>query len=81
MAIVGDGETPSRSFTNNIDPDLQIFLAPVHLGAVDGRRVAFIPRHGPAHEFPPHRVNYRANLWAMSSLGVNRVVGPFANRS
>ena len=52
--------------------------APVHLGVVDGRRVAFLPRHGPAHEFPPHRVNYRANLWAMSSLGVSRVVGPFA---
>ena len=32
LAIVGDGETPSRSFTNNFDPDLQIFLAPVFDG-------------------------------------------------
>jgi 5'-methylthioadenosine phosphorylase len=51
---------------------------PFHLGDVDGRRIAFLPRHGPAHEFPPHRVNYRANLWAMRALGVTRVIGPFA---
>jgi 5'-methylthioadenosine phosphorylase len=52
--------------------------APIHLGEVDGQRVAFLPRHGPAHELPPHRVNYRANAWAMHSLGVKRVIGPFA---
>jgi 5'-methylthioadenosine phosphorylase len=51
---------------------------PFHLGDLGGRRVAFLPRHGPGHELPPHRVNYRANLWAMRALGVGRVVGPFA---
>jgi len=51
---------------------------PFHLGELRGRRVAFLPRHGPGHELPPHRVNYRANLWAMRSLGVGRVLGPFA---
>jgi 5'-methylthioadenosine phosphorylase len=40
--------------------------------------VAFIPRHGAKHEFPPHRINYRANLWAMRELGVERVLGPCA---
>ena len=52
--------------------------SPVLLGDVEGRRVAFIPRHGRAHELPPHRVPYRANLWAMRELGVSRVLGPCA---
>jgi 5'-methylthioadenosine phosphorylase len=52
--------------------------APVAIGMVEGRRVAFLPRHGPRHELPPHRVNYRANLWAMRELGVRRIIGPCA---
>jgi 5'-methylthioadenosine phosphorylase len=51
--------------------------APV-VGEVAGRRVAFIPRHGRDHRFPPHRVNYRANLWALRGLGVRQVLGPCA---
>jgi 5'-methylthioadenosine phosphorylase len=52
--------------------------APPVLGEVGGRRVAFIPRHGLKHEFPPHRIPYKANLWAMKELGVRRIVGPNA---
>lgn len=52
--------------------------APPVVAEVAGRRVAFIPRHGSRHEFPPHQVNYRANLWALKELGVTRVVGPCA---
>jgi 5'-methylthioadenosine phosphorylase len=52
--------------------------APPVIGEVGGRRVAFIPRHGLKHEFPPHRVPYRANVWAMKELGVTRVLGPNA---
>ena len=52
--------------------------APVSLGIVAGRRVAFLPRHGTGHEFPPHRINYRANLWALRSLGVRQVLAPCA---
>ena len=52
--------------------------APVHVGDVGGRRVAFLPRHGAAHEHPPHRVNYRANVWALRELGVQRILGPCA---
>jgi 5'-methylthioadenosine phosphorylase len=44
------------------------------LGTLAGRRVAFLPRHGVDHRFPPHRVPYRANLWALRSLGVRQVV-------
>lgn len=52
--------------------------APPVVGEVAGRRVAFVPRHGRDHRFPPHRVNYRANLWALRSLGVRQVLGPCA---
>lgn len=52
--------------------------APVAVGYVGGRSVAFLPRHGAGHEFPPHRINYRANMWALRSLGVRRVLAPCA---
>ncbi len=52
--------------------------APVTVGTIEGRRVAFIPRHGRDHEFPPHEVPYRANVWAMKELGVTRLFGPSA---
>jgi 5'-methylthioadenosine phosphorylase len=52
--------------------------APPVVGRVGEDGVAFIPRHGVKHEFPPHRINYRANLWAMKELGVSRVLGPNA---
>ncbi|WP_441248492.1 S-methyl-5'-thioadenosine phosphorylase [Kitasatospora sp. McL0602] len=48
------------------------------LGEIAGRRVAFLPRHGRGHSLPPHRINYRANLWALRSLGVRQVLGPCA---
>lgn len=52
--------------------------APVTIGQVAGHTVAFLPRHGRGHEFPPHRINYRANLWALRSMGVRRVFAPCA---
>ncbi|HEX5147690.1 MAG TPA: S-methyl-5'-thioadenosine phosphorylase [Candidatus Limnocylindrales bacterium] len=50
----------------------------VFLAEVAGRRVAFLPRHGRRHTIPPHRINYRANVWAMRSLGVKAVIAPCA---
>jgi 5'-methylthioadenosine phosphorylase len=50
----------------------------VAVGDVAGRRVAFLPRHGSHHEFSPHTVPYRANLWALRSLGVRQVLAPCA---
>jgi 5'-methylthioadenosine phosphorylase len=50
----------------------------IAVGELDGRSVAFLPRHGKHHQFPPHKVNYRANLWAMRELGVSRIIGPCA---
>jgi len=40
--------------------------------------VAFMPRHGDEHTLPPHRINYRANVWAMREVGVRRIIGPSA---
>ena len=48
------------------------------LAEVGGRRVAFLPRHGRRHTIPPHQINYRANVWAMRSLGVKAVISPCA---
>jgi len=48
------------------------------LADVAGRKVAFLPRHGRRHTLPPHKVNYRANVWAMRSLGVQAVISPCA---
>jgi 5'-methylthioadenosine phosphorylase len=50
----------------------------VFLATVAGRRIAFMPRHGRRHTIPPHALNYRANVWAMRSLGVKAVISPCA---
>lgn len=50
--------------------------APVITGTVAGRPIAFLPRHGRHHEFVAHRVPFRANLWALHSLGVRSLVAP-----
>ena len=54
-------------------PSDSIFLA-----EVAGRKVAFLPRHGRRHTIPPHKINYRANVWAIRSLGVKAVISPCA---
>ncbi len=50
----------------------------VFLASVNGRKVAFIPRHGRHHTLPPHKVPYRANVWALKSLGCGCVISPCA---
>jgi 5'-methylthioadenosine phosphorylase len=55
--------------------------SPVTIGVVGGVRVAFLARHGHRHQYPPHRVNYRANIDAMAQLGVRALFGPFSSGS
>ncbi len=50
--------------------------APVRVGTVAGRRVGFLARHGRDHRFAAHRVPFRANVWALASLGVRSIIGP-----
>ncbi|WP_198535073.1 S-methyl-5'-thioadenosine phosphorylase [Streptomyces natalensis] len=50
----------------------------ISVGTIGGRHVAFLPRHGRHHQYAPHTINYRANLWALRSLGVRRILAPCA---
>jgi 5'-deoxy-5'-methylthioadenosine phosphorylase len=49
--------------------------APLTHGALGDRDVVFLPRHGSGHTIPPHKINYRANIWALHKIGVREVVG------
>ena len=51
------------------------------IGTLEGRRVAFIPRHGRNHNLPPHKINYRANIYAMKEIGVKHIFGPCVSGS
>ena len=55
--------------------------SPVTVGSYMGRQVAFISRHGDTHTIPPHRINFRANIWALKELGVSRVLATAATGS
>ncbi|TCU83562.1 5'-methylthioadenosine phosphorylase [Curtobacterium sp. PhB25] len=52
--------------------------SPISIGTMSGRRVAFLTRHGREHSVAPHRINHRANLWALRSLGVRAIVSSSA---
>jgi len=50
----------------------------VTIGEYSGVKAAFLPRHGRGHRIPPHRINNRANIWALQQLGVKRIIAPSA---
>ncbi|NIL64897.1 S-methyl-5'-thioadenosine phosphorylase [Salinispora arenicola] len=50
----------------------------ITVAELSSRQVAFLPRHGRDHRFPPHRIPYRANIWALRSLGVRQILAPCA---
>ena len=62
----------------NLDTPYGEPSAPITVGTVGDHEVAFLPRHGVNHEFSPHTVPYRANMWALRALGVRRIFGPCA---
>jgi 5'-methylthioadenosine phosphorylase len=62
----------------NLDTPYGEPSAPITVGTVGEHEVAFLPRHGVNHEFSPHTVPYRANMWALRALGVRRIFGPCA---
>jgi 5'-methylthioadenosine phosphorylase len=87
MAEAGIGVFGGSGFYSFLDDVKEIEIdtpygkpsAPPVVGEIGGKRVTFIPRHGVKHELPPHRIPYRANLWAMKELGVRRILGPCAS--
>lgn len=53
----------------------------IAIAEIDGKKVAFLPRHGKDHQYPPHKIPYRANLYAMKELGVTKIIAPTASGS
>ena len=47
---------------------------PISVGLIGHEEIAFLPRHGPMHDLPPHKVNYRANLHSLKQTGVERII-------
>ncbi|MDH3764704.1 MAG: S-methyl-5'-thioadenosine phosphorylase [Nitrosopumilus sp.] len=50
----------------------------ITIGIFNGRKIAFLPRHGKKHTIPPHMINFKANIWAFKELGVTRIIAPSA---
>ncbi|PZS32552.1 MAG: 5'-methylthioadenosine phosphorylase [Pseudonocardiales bacterium] len=86
MASAQIGVIGGSGFYSFLDDVTQVSIStpygapsdPIALGEVAGRRVAFLPRHGADHRYPPHRIPYRANAWALRSLGVRQILAPCA---
>lgn len=53
----------------------------IAIAEYEGKKIAFLPRHGKNHQYPPHLIPYRANLYAMKKLGVKKIIGPTASGS
>lgn len=49
--------------------------SPISIADFRGKQIAFLSRHGKKHQFPPHRVPQRANIWALKKIGIERIVG------
>ncbi len=50
----------------------------ITIGEFEGKKIAFMPRHGKKHAIPPHMINYSANIWAFKELGITRIIAPSA---
>ena len=55
--------------------------APMTIGTIAGEHVVFLPRHGVSHHIPPHKINYRANIWVLKSMGVEQIYAVAATGS
>jgi len=75
MAIIGGtGLEALLKDTKQIRVGTPYGLPPaISVGKIDERAVAFLPRHGPSHSAPPHRVNYRANVYVLHEIGVKQI--------
>ncbi len=69
---------PGTADEIDVDTPFGPTSSPISVGTMAGKRVAFLTRHGREHSVAPHRINHRANLWALRSLGVRAVVSSSA---
>ncbi len=58
-----------------ITPDFGIPSAQLSFGKFDGQDIVFLARHGDDHSIPPHKINYRANIWALKTVGAKEIIG------
>jgi len=73
--IGGSGQEKLLNYPEQIRNGTPYGLAPpIFMGEIDGKRVAFMPRHGVHHGVPPHKVNYQANIYALFDVGVKRIL-------
>ena len=70
-SLAHDFEVESR-----LEPDTPYGLvsAEIEVGKWQNQRMAFLPRHGRQHAVPPHKISYRANIWALQQLGVSEII-------
>lgn len=78
LAVIGGSgiyDIESISFKKNIDIETPFGKpsASITIGKLDGQEIAFLPRHGKNHQFLPHEVNYRANIFALKKIGVTSI--------
>ena len=81
VAIIGGTGLYDRALLDGAEPTTvgtPYGIVSLFVGSHAGRGVVFLPRHGAGHSVPPHRVNYRANIWALRQLGVRRVLATAA---
>jgi len=77
LALIGGtglNELAEATETIEMDTPFGAPSAPIRVISADPVRLLFLPRHGSPHRFPPHRVNYRANLWALKEAGAGQVL-------
>lgn len=78
--IGGTGVYDPYMITNAVETRVETpygMITPM-TGEIEGRTVVFLPRHGPGHSMPPHRINYQANIWGLRALGVKRILATAA---
>jgi 5'-methylthioinosine phosphorylase len=80
LAIIGGtGLTQIEALTltgeQTLDTPFGAPSAPYVFGKLDGRTLVFLARHGNPHRIPPHKINYRANIWGLKQLGVSEIIG------
>jgi len=64
----------SINATENLDTPFGTPSAPYVLGSINGKEIVFLARHGNPHTIPPHKINYRANIWGLKQLGVSEII-------
>lgn len=79
IAIIGGSgltNLPGLQIIKNIEVDTPWGKpsAPIAIGKINAHEILFLPRHGSPHTIPPHKVNYRANLWALHENNVDEII-------